>query len=448
MPAPKPPTSARLALLLAVIGAASMLYYHQGLFMPRVLQVRAAQGLGKGYSFGDDFYPIWLAARRSPTGYRDPYSPDMTRAIQTGLFGRPLDPRNPSDPPADYREFAYPAFTQLLLWPAAALEFPTLRFVLIGLLPILTSVSIWFWRLALHWRIRPLWFVVLVVLMLCNYPVLEALFAEQPGLMVGFLLASAALALRRNRLMLAGLLLSLTLIKPQMTALAVMYLLLWSVSDRRRVRLLVGFLATTLLLMGASLWIWPHWIAQWTRVLLGYHRYATPPLVSLLPGPTLGAYLGPVVIVGLLGASAALAWRNRLAQTDSPAFWLTLSLLLGITSVALLPGQAIYDHVILIPGILLLLRYRRVLRDAGRVPRTLLTLGAVVVFWPWVTALGVIVARRWLTPAHLDSIFALPIRTAASLPFAVLALLACALQINLDGTRESGTREFTTRESA
>ena len=66
MPASEPGTRAvspTLALCLALIGAASMLYYHQGLFMPRVNAVRAATGLGGGYSFGNDFYQVWLSAR-------------------------------------------------------------------------------------------------------------------------------------------------------------------------------------------------------------------------------------------------------------------------------------------------------------------------------------------------------------------------------------------------
>jgi hypothetical protein len=116
-----------------------------------------------------------------------------------------------------------------------------------------------------------------------------------------------------------------------------------------------------------------------------------------------------------------------------------LSLLLAITSVALLPGQAIYDHVILLPGIFLLLQYWRELRDAGRVPRTLLAIGALVLSWPWAAAFALIVLRPWLAPGVFNStaVFALPIRTAASLPFAVLALLACATRINLIGNREA-----------
>lgn len=419
---------AGIALALALVGAACMAYYHLGLFIPRMLQARAANGGGNGYSFGDDFYPIWLTSRLCHARHCDLYSPAMTREIQIGLFGRALDARNPADPPTDYRQFAYPAFTDLLLWPSAALEFRALRLVLAVALPLLTVASIWLWLAAMQWRISRLHFAILAVLTLCTYELLEAWFALQPGLLVFFFLGATALAMRRKRLLLAGSVMSLTLIKPQMTLVAVCYLLLWSLQDRRRARFWIGFSIVTAIQMAASIWLWPHWTEQWLRILLGYHRYALPPLVGVLLGANLRRYVGPVVIAGLLAASGVAAWRNRKAEPDSLSFWWTMSLLLAVTSVALLPGQAIYDHVILIPGILILLRHRRNLCEVGRVPRALLFAGTLVLCWPWISAFALLATRRWITPAafYSTAVFCLPIRTAASLPFAVLALVAFA----------------------
>src|ERR1035438_8701129 len=100
-----------LCLTLAAVGAASMVYYHLGLFMPRVEKAQAAKHLAGEYSFGNDFYPIWLTSRQWLREGRDPYSPALTREIQIGLLGRPLDSQFSTDPPNDYRAFAYPAFT-------------------------------------------------------------------------------------------------------------------------------------------------------------------------------------------------------------------------------------------------------------------------------------------------------------------------------------------------
>lgn len=415
-----------LALALACVGSASMVYYHLGLFIPRALQVRASIGLGNGYSFGDDFYPVWFTARESRLGNRDLYSYEMTRQIQIGLFGRPVDPHRKSDPPIDYRQYSYPAFTNLILWPSALLDFPRLRMVLTLLLPTLTALSIWMWLKALRWQIHPMWVASVIVLTLCTYQLLEAFFALQPGLFVGFFLAAAALAIRGNCFMLAGALCSLTLIKPQVTILAILYLLLWSLSDRTRARFWQGFLLVASALMIGSLAIWPRWIGQWIGVLLGYHHYAMPPLINILLGAAVPRYIAPAVIAVTVALGIGIAWRNRRAAQNSARFWFTLSLLLAITTITLLPGQAIYDHIILIPGILLLLRYSREIANAGRIGRALLVAGGLIFAWPWVSAFVLLVIRPWMSPDtfYAVPIFALPIRTAASLPFAVVGLLA------------------------
>ena len=88
-----------LAVLLAVVFAAGMTYYHLGVFLPRSMQRAAERGMGGGYSFGNDFYPIWLTSRQALDGEREPYSAETTQQIQLGLFGRPIDGR--ADPESD-----------------------------------------------------------------------------------------------------------------------------------------------------------------------------------------------------------------------------------------------------------------------------------------------------------------------------------------------------------
>lgn len=401
-----------------------MTYYHLKIFIPHAQRDRAIAGMAGGYFFGDDLYPLWLTAREAQTAHRDPYSVEMTRRIQTGLFGRPLDSGNASDPLSDYRQFAYPAFADLILWPVGYLDFRQIRWLLAVLLPGLTIASIWFWFKALDWKTKSVWFAIFVVLALTSYQLLEPFFAEQPGLIVGFFLAAGAYALRNNRLSLAGVLSTLTLIKPQMTALLLFYFLVWSLTDRRRARFWQASLAVGFVLMAGSLWIWPHWLHGWITTLLGYHRYATPPLIIVLFGGSFPGYLGVALLVGLLIAGVVVAWRNRGASSDSHNFWFTVSLLLAITAVTLLPGQAVYDHLILIPGILLVLRHRHELLKGNWISGALLAAGALLLCWPFISAFLVILLRPFVSSAFFDStLLMLPIRTAAPLPFAVLALL-------------------------
>jgi hypothetical protein len=418
-----------LFLLLVIFCGACMVYYHLALFLPRAREIRAEQGFGNGYSFGADFYPIWLTSRMSLLHRRDLYSPEMTRQIQIGLFGQSLDMNNPAAP-ADYRAFSYPAFVDVLFWPVALLPFSVVRIGLAVILPALTALGVVLWLRALRLRAGPVTLAALVLLTVSSYAVLEGLFAEQLGLLAGFLLAASLAALVNGRLSLSGSLLALTLIKPQMTALVVAYLLLWSFDQwRGRWRFAGSFFFTSALLAASSLLVWPGWVRQWLQVVFGYRHYSTPPLVGYLLGTNAGSRLTPFLITIILLTAIVLAWRVRRASPTSTEFALTVSLLLAITAVTLLPGHAVYDHVILLPGVILIALSWRVFARSSPIFRVVLGVTAVTFFWQWILAPAVIAARPLVSSQLFASaLLTLPIRTAASIPFGVLALLALMMR--------------------
>ncbi len=412
-----------LIILLASLG---MTYYHLGIFIAHALERRAAQGFGGGYSFGDDFYPIWLTSRAALLDHRNPYSKEMTREIQIGLFGRPLDSHNPADPSAHYREFAYPAYVDLLFWPAGLLPFPAVRIPLAVALATLTAFSIPLWMRAFQLAATPHFLAIALMLTLSSYAVLEGLFAAQPGLIVGFLIATAFVALLKERLFLAGSVFAFTLIKPQMSVVVVVYLLLWSFSQwRTRRAFVVGLLGWSALLVAASLIVWPHWIAEWLHVLSGYGNYSPPPLITYSFGPKLGPHLGPPLIVLLLAAALLLAWKMRRADATSAGFSLTVSLLLALTSITLLPGQAVYDHIILLPGVLLIACTWRRVRVSSRAFWAVLVIAALILFWQWIVAIPLLAMRPFLSGGQFFSrgLWLLPFHAAASVPLAVCAVL-------------------------
>ena len=419
-----------LVLTLAVLGSASMLEYYLGLFMPRLIKAQAANHFAGAYDFGHDFYPVWLTSHDCLPTACDPYSPEMTRKIQQGLFGRTLDSRIHSDPPAAYRTFVYPAFTALIFWPAAQFPFTAVRVAVAILLAGATIASVFLWMQALSLRRAPYTLASTSLLLLCSYPVLEGLYADQLGLLVGFLLAASLLALQRGRHLIAGIAMSLTTIKPQMSILAMIFLILWSWQNwRERSRFCIGLFSAMLVLVGASMLVWPHWIRSWVLALLAYPRYAKPPLageILYLPqNPAVTASLGAIGVLLTL----ALSWRKRSAETSSIEFWLILSSLLCVTAITFLPSQGFQDHVILLPGIFLVwCRWREL--AVTWTHKAILAIGAAVLLWPWLAAFGLIVLRPVLAGQmfYSKSVFALPLRTAAVLPFVLLAGMALRLR--------------------
>src|SRR5438477_6422555 len=102
----------------------------------------------------------------------------MTREIQTGRFGRPMDPHRPSDPPLDFRAFSYPLYADLLAAPLLPLGFNTVRVVLGVLLPLLTAASLVLWLRAFKLLVSSRTLTIAIILLLVSYPVLEGLFAQ------------------------------------------------------------------------------------------------------------------------------------------------------------------------------------------------------------------------------------------------------------------------------
>ncbi|MGA7219111.1 MAG: glycosyltransferase family 87 protein [Candidatus Sulfotelmatobacter sp.] len=405
-----------------------MIYYHVRIFVPRAMEVRAAQGFGNGFSFGADFYPIWLTAREGLIHPVDLYSAESTRQIQIGLFGRAIDGRRPTAL-RDYRAFAYPAFTELLFWPGALLPFSVARVGLAMILAAMTACSVILWLGALRLKMGNAAVASLILLTLSSYVVLEGLFADQLGLLVGFFLAASIAALVEGRLMLAGSMLAVTLIKPQMTFLVVGYLLFWSFAQWRvRWKFASSFLVVSSALGISSLLIWPHWISEWLRVVFGYREYATPALACYLLGsgnPLICAFL----IAALVAGAMLLAWRMRGASLTSTEFALTIGLLLAVTTIALLPGHAVYDQVVLLPGIFLIAFLRRDSGESSFPFRALLAATVLALFWQWMFAPIAIAFQPILSRRlFLSFVLTLPIRTAASIPFGALALLAMMMR--------------------
>ncbi len=414
----------RSMLLLGVLFATATGYYHLEIFLPRAQAVYAAKGLGNGYFFGGDLYPIWRTAREWRLHRFDPYSSAMTASIQTGLFGRPLDAHNPLDPPWNYREFSYPAFVDILALPSTWLPFPVVRVAGASIMFLMTVVGIVLWTGILELRFSPAQWTIVFLLTMFSYPVLEGLAAVQLGLLVSVLLAASMAALRRGMDLSAGWLLALTMIKPQMTVLVIGCLFVWALSEwRQRWRFVGGLFGGGAVLSLSATLISTSWLRQWLHVLLGYGHYSQPPLPVYLFGLPAGKALSFV----LLAVAALLGWCIRHMPAKSSEFILTIACLLAISVVVLLPGQAVYDHILLLPGVLLLLKFEdeSVLRTA--VGRFTLALTGTAIGWYWIAAV-VVVAVSFLAGSLSDAWVLLPVRTASSIPFAVLACLGLLLR--------------------
>jgi hypothetical protein len=424
-------------LIFALLIALGTSYYYFDLLLPRARQSDVANDMLGPYAYGGDFYPIWLTGREVLFHGSNPYTPEMTRKIQTGLFGRPMDPHRPADPPTDFRAFSYPLYADLLAAPLLPLSFNAVRAVLGILLPLLTAASLVLWLRAFRLQGSTSTLAIAIIFLLVSYPVLEGLYAQQAGLLVGVALAMSMAALARERLILAGMLLAFASVKPQLVCLLAVWLLLWAVSDwKRRKSFLLSFSSTLVLLVLVSQLILPGWLVDWWGSLVGYSHYTLPPLTQLV----LGRFLGIATGLTLLALAGVVGWSVRRQPAASASFALTVSFLLAVTVILSPTGGAVYDQVILVPAICWLGFRRAEILNSGRPMRVLALATLFALCWQWFVACGValasLVSPDW---ARNPAVLVFPTRFAAPLPFAILALLSFFVVRLLRGQAEALT---------
>lgn len=409
-------------LILVLLVAIGTSYYYFDLLLPQARLRDAANEMVGGYAYGGDFYPIWLTGRELLFHGSNPYTQEMTREIQIGLYGRPMDPSRPADPPANFRAFAYPLYADLLAAPLLPLGFDAVRVALGVLLPLLTAASLVLWLRAFRLQVSPGTLAMAIILVLVSYPVLEGLYAQQVGLLVGAALAMSAAALARERLILAGMLLAFASVKPQLVWLLALWLLLWAVNDwKDRKRFVLSFSLTLALLVVVSQLALPGWFVGWWHSLVGYSRYTLPPLTQLV----LGRFLGIVVGLALLAFAGAICWRTRRQPAGSASFSLALSFVLAVTVILAPTGGAVYDQVVLLPAICWLGFRRSEILNASRPMRVLALTALVALCWQWFVACGVALASVFSPAwARNPAVLVFPTRMAAPLPFVLLALLS------------------------
>jgi len=388
-----------------------------------VIPANTTQALAKGVPIGNnsDLYPRWLGAREALLHHRDPYAADVTREIQTGFYGRPLDPSKPSDPPFQ-ESFVYPLYVVFLLTPTLTLRFETVQEIFRWLLLFVTGCSVPLWMYAIGFRLRPLLTIIAILLVLSSYPAVVEFYMQNLAALALFFLAAAAAAAVRNWLALSGFMLALATVRPDISGLLVLWFLLWSGSRwRERKRLIFSFAGTmTTLVIGADV-VSPHWIVRFFKAVREYPAYgADLSIVQLF----LPSFLAKVMIAALVCALIAVCWHWRKAAPGSEAFAWALAWV-SVVTIAILPKLAAYNQPLLIPALLVLLAQRDTIWNAGFAPRYLVKATFGCQLWQWITALILSLCSLFLPAARLRPAALAPEYTLFSLSaFTLIAVIA------------------------
>jgi len=274
--------------------------------------------------FGADFYTFWLAAKSVFIEHTNPYSDAVTQASQMGIYGRLALPGE------DQVAFAYPPFSLMVLAPAAWMTFDWAQayWLAFGLLVVMAALVFGFGAI----RKKQL------LAFLAFYPVVFGLILGNFAVLLGSLFAvlffRTVFGHKQSKVGDAaiGFALAWTAFKPQFAYLFILFLLLWSLKERRY-GLAGGFLGGLGVWLGVSWLMAPGWLPEWLNRVGEYAGYVQSQmtietlLAAILPDVT--AHIAAVIIAGLLGATTVLLirmwWQGRLTTLAMLAWlgWLT-----------------------------------------------------------------------------------------------------------------------------
>lgn len=402
--------------MVALLFWASMWLYVQRVLVPYQLAEAEQHANPRGNL--SDLYPRWLGARELLLHHRDPYSSEVTRDIQTGYYGRPLDPERAGDP-RDQQGFAYPVYVTFLLAPTVRLSFPETQMIFRWLLFLLSAASVVLWLRVLRWRPQPTVVAALLALTLGSFAVVQGVKLQQLSLLVAGLLALAVALLSSGQLAAAGAVLALATIKPQLALPVTCWLLLWTFSRwHERKKFVVGFGFTMVILLAGSEFILPHWIGKFLEGLSAYRQYTGGAASGLdfLLGPTAGRILACILLVAVI----YYCWNARHADASERGFGVATALVLAATVNAMPTMTAPYNQLVLLPGVFVALMVLPKLWRASIMARSLYVIAAALLFWPWIAAFALVLLSVWL-PVRWG--WDVPLYTSFWVPVGVLSLV-------------------------
>lgn len=398
-----------LFLLSLCVSATAWLYVHQ--VLGPWADAKDLQKGGLKAQMGD-LYPRWVGARELLLNRRNPYSPEVSHEIQMAYYGHIVTAEEAAQRVVDEQRFAYPIYVVFLMAPTIHTDFANVQFWAPFVLGAFAGLSVVFSVHLLDWQ--PPWTttIALILLVLSSPQIVQGMRHQQLAVVVACLLTAGAWLAHRGWLATAGVVFAFSTIKPQMALLPLVWFLLWAAGQRRsRWRLWLGFGATMMLLIGAGEFLLRGWLGDFIAGMAAYRKYfPTTSLPRLLLGDRLGIGVSVVLVIWLL----IFGWKNRQTRGDSEQFaWVFAAFLMG--TVLAFPLFTPFNQALLILPALVVVREWAAIPKLGR-----LIFGAVV-FWPWISSLGLLLLRLPLNPESQAAL--LPALASSAVPLLLPVLL-------------------------
>ena len=289
-------------------------------------------------TLGLDYYIFWHAGRAMFLEHQNPYTESVTNEIQMGIYGRPALPdENPM-------RFAYPPFGISVILPFLFFSYDWSQAFWLALNIILSVLLIF---PIFKGQPKPGLF-----LFLSWYPLFFGLILGNLAILISAVIIFSFAQLSKDKptkswLIIAGILSSWAVCKPQVSGLLIGFLCLYAIKKQNWVYI-KSFFVGLALNVGLSFLAFPGWVTAWISQLRDYSQYNQ---VHSLIMDFLGLFgtakiLEPIgwLILGLgIFACLDLIWQWWHNRADA----ISVIVLLGLVSFCIPKQYIAYDQITL-----------------------------------------------------------------------------------------------------
>ncbi|PKO05578.1 MAG: hypothetical protein CVU41_10925 [Chloroflexi bacterium HGW-Chloroflexi-3] len=326
---------------------------------------------------GNDFLVHWVGTRSFVKEGISPYSDSVALQIQNLVYGRPAQ--------AGEHELrvAYPFYSVFLFIPFSLIEdFTVARALWMTALEFFIIISTIMMIRMVNWNPNFLISFLFIVFSLFWYHGLRSIINGNAVVFILFLIILSIYAIIHKQDELAGICFAFITIKPQVVFAFIIFLVFWSLTNRRY-KVIFWFFGSLIALIVLGLFILPTWPIEFIREVFRYPGYNPPgtpatALAEILPG--IGRQFG--IILSVLSALILLVeWVNGKYSRGEKFIWITsLTLVMGQwLNIQTDPG----NFLIMFPAVIFIIR---IIEDRWRNSgqwATLIFLG-ILFFVPWI----------------------------------------------------------------
>jgi hypothetical protein len=252
----------------------------------------------------------------------------------------------------DIAHFVYPLPAMIFFAPFGLLPYNEARAIWMTILEICLPLLTWVGLSITRWKPSRPMLVMLLVFSVIWYHGFRAIILGQFAIIEALLIAGGLLAIQRNQDGIAGILLALSISKPQMSFMLLPFVIFWAISRRRWV-LIISTLGTIVLLVGASIVLLPGWVLDWIQQVLSYPEYTTTkPPVGIIADlfPTISSWIN-LILTCVFILYLIWEWVLALRKGDRWFQW-TAAMTILITNLIVV-RTATTNYLAMVPGLII-----------------------------------------------------------------------------------------------